>query len=196
MMKRWKRCKQTRGLIKAQLAAGAAVSAASFYFFLLRRMDVPPFFKGPASALHHTSNFQVSSCLLSPPLADLKSISGGWRGQKMVKISLIAAAVGCTFWSSPRRKIKKETDLQLQGHTQLGLQHAPLEPPPIPRSGAFHNSVAARRERRSPRQVNNQPTQSAVCDRFHANKAFSYSLRRGSTRRGLSRCSLLITINL
>lgn len=67
---------------------------------------------------------------------------------------------------------------------------------PLTRSCGFHNTVAAWLKQRSPRQVNNQPTQSAVCDRFHANKAFSNSLLRGSTRRGLSDCSLLITINL
>lgn len=39
-------------------------------------------------------------------------------------------------------------------------------------------------------------TQSAVCDRIHANKAFNYSVRGGRTRRGLSDSSLLITINL
>lgn len=73
--------------------------------------------------------------------------------------------------------------------------HPPI-PPSLARSCGFHNTVAAWLKQRSPRQVNNQPTQSAVCDRFHANKAFSNSLLRGSTRRGLSDCSLLITINL
>lgn len=69
-------------------------------------------------------------------------------------------------------------------------------PRPLTHSPGFHITVAAWLKQRSPRQVNNQPTQSAVCDRFHANKAFSNSLLRGSTRRGLSDCSLLITINL
>lgn len=67
---------------------------------------------------------------------------------------------------------------------------------PLAPSRGFQNTVAAWLKQRSPRQVNNQPTQSAVCDRFQANKAFSYSLLRGSTRQGLSDCSLLITINL
>lgn len=66
---------------------------------------------------------------------------------------------------------------------------------PLPHTHAFQNTLAAWLKQRSPRQVNNQPTQSAVCDRFHANKAFSYSLLRGSTRQGLSNVSLLIAIN-
>lgn len=42
---------------------------------------------------------------------------------------------------------------------------------------SFHSTGAAWLKRRSPRQVNNQPTQSAVCGRIHANKAFNYSLQ-------------------
>lgn len=60
----------------------------------------------------------------------------------------------------------------------------------------FHNTVAAWLKQRNTRQVNKQPTESAVCDRSHANKAFSDSLHWGGTRRALSNCSLLITINL
>lgn len=78
----------------------------------------------------------------------------------------------------------------------ISSESPPPSPPSLARSCGFHNTVAAWLKQRSPRQVNNQPTQSAVCDRFHANKAFSNSLLRGSTRRGLSDCSLLITINL
>lgn len=193
----WEKMQANTGLHQGSISGRRSrIGCLFLFFFYSAEWTSLPSWKALPALSITASNFQVSSRLLSPPLADLKSISGGWRGQKTLKISLIAAAVGCTFWSSPRQKNQNGTDLQLQGGDTMGASAWAAPPPHTPRSGAFHNSVAARRERRSPRQVNNQPTQSAVCDRFHANKAFSYSLRRGSTRRGLSRCSLLITINL